>query len=44
MSRIAEGILGGIEFPGFDQGLRVQRVIEAAARSAAEERWERVAG
>jgi predicted dehydrogenase len=44
MSRIAEGILGRIEFPGFDQGLRVQRVIEAAARSAAEGRWERVAG
>jgi predicted dehydrogenase len=44
MTRLAEGILGRIEFPGFEQGRRVQQVIDAAARSADERAWVRVAG
>ncbi len=42
MTRIAEGILGRIEFPDFAQGLRVQRIIDAAARSVVSHCWERL--
>ncbi len=39
MTRVAEGILGLSEFPCFTQGLRVQRILAAAARSASTCTW-----
>ena len=42
MTRIARGILGEVDFPDFEQGLRVQRLIAAASASVRAGGWIRV--